>query len=66
MTPNDVKQKRNVSAPAAESAGASCGSVTSRARRQGPAPSTAAASELRRSIVAQVPPTIRVTTATLK
>ena len=66
MTPNDVKQKRNVSAAAAESAGASCGSVTSRARRQGPAPSTAAASALRGSTVAQAPPTIRVTTATLK
>ena len=36
MTPKDVKQKRKVSAPAAESAGASCGSVTSRARRQRP------------------------------
>ena len=34
MTPNDVKQKRNVSDAAAESAGASCGSVTSRTRRK--------------------------------
>ena len=66
MTPNDVKQKRNVSAEAAESAGASCGSVTSRTRRSGPAPRTAAASALRRSMVAQAPPTMRVTTATLK
>ncbi len=48
MTPNEVKQKRNVSAAAAERAGASCGSVTSRARRSGPAPSTAAASALDR------------------
>ena len=42
-----MKQKRNVSAEAAERAGASWGSVTSRARRSGPAPSTAAASALR-------------------
>ena len=60
ITPNDVKQKRNVSAEAAESAGASCGSVTSRTRRNGPAPRTAAASALRGSIVAQAPPTMRV------
>ena len=36
MTPNEVKQKRNVSAAAAESAGASWGTVTSRARRERP------------------------------
>ena len=66
MTPNEVKQKRKVSAAAAESAGASWGSVTSRARRSGPAPSTAAASALRGSSVAHAPPTMRVTTATLK
>ena len=66
MTPNDVKQKRKVSADDAASAGASCGTVTSRARRSGPAPSTAAASALRGSSPAQAPPTIRTTTATLK
>ena len=66
MTPNDVKQKRNVSAAEAERAGASCGRVTSRARRHGPAPSTVAASPDAGSIVAHAPPTIRVTTATLK
>ena len=48
MTPNEVKQKRKVSAAAADRAGASWGSVTSRALRHGPAPSTAAASALRR------------------
>ena len=38
MTPNDVKQKRNVSADAAESAGASCGSghLPRPAQRPGP------------------------------
>ena len=66
MTPNDVKQNRNVSADAAERAGASWGRVTSRALRSGPAPRTAAASALRGSIAAQAPPTMRVTTATLK
>ncbi len=66
MTPNEVKQKRNVSAAEAERAGASCGRVTSRALRNGPAPRTAAASALAGPIVAHEPPTMRVTTATLK
>ena len=66
MTPNEVKQKRKVSAAAPDRAGASWGTVTSRALRHGPAPSTAAASIPFGSIRAHAPPTIRVTTATLK
>ena len=66
MTPNEVKQKRNVSAAEAERAGASCGRRHLPGPPDGPAPRTAAASALAGPIVAHEPPTMRVTTATLK
>ena len=67
MTPNDVKQKRNVSAADAESGGAELrqGHLP-RVAASGPAPRTVAASPDAGSIVAHAPPTMRVTTATLK
>ena len=64
--PNDVNEKRNTIAAAELSAGARSGSVTSRKRRPGPAPSVAAASLTRGSSRAQKVPTTRTTTATLK
>ena len=64
--PNEVKLKRNTTAPDAASAGVSSGSVTVRSRRHGPAPSVAATSHARSSSSDQNEPTIRTTTAMLK
>src|SRR5581483_7787159 len=64
--PKEVKQKRNTSAEAAAREGLSAGSVSSRKRLSGEAPSVAAASQRRGSSLLQAAPTTRATTATLK
>jgi hypothetical protein len=64
--PNDVNEKRNTMAAAAARAGARSGATISRNRRQGLAPSVAAASDMRGSRFVQKVPTTRTTTATLK